>query len=94
MHNFYICKGCQDKKVLAQMAVQYRIKSLSRNRNLVACLCSVYGMFCAVCQMHDSTQPQPTAQKVLNLSPNVRYRPDTIKGHFLREDINKKKCIL
>lgn len=76
------------------MAVQYRIKSLSRNRNLVAYLCRVYGMFCAVCQMHDSAQQQTTAQKFWNSSPKVRYLPDTVKEHFLREDINKKKCIL
>ena len=47
------------------------------------CYVDGIGMFCSVCQMHDSGHPQ-TNVKVWNASPNVRYRTETIRQHFIK----------
>ena len=45
------------------------------------------GMFCALCQSHNGMHLQ-SKLTVWNKEPNVRYRPETIRGHFVKvEDL-------
>lgn len=39
------------------------------------------GMFCALCRMHNTCQPN-NESKVWNAIPNVRCRTETIRLHF------------
>ena len=45
------------------------------------------GMFCALCQSHNGMHPQ-SKLTVWNKEPNVRYRPETMRGLFIKaEDV-------
>ena len=97
IHNYYICKkqNCHDINTSDKLTMtkdkKFKHKwlfdsSLSQCQETgIWSLCYVdgIGMFCSVCQMHDSGHQQ-TNVKVWNASPNVRYRTETIRQHFIK----------
>ena len=96
VHNYYTCsKECHD---ISAVDIQGMTKDKKFQHkwlfdpSLARCpdtgiwsLCYVdgLGMFCALCQMHNTAQPQ-TNLKTWNDIPNVRYRTETVRTHFTK----------
>ena len=103
IHNYYICqKDCDisdEDKITMVKHKNFQHKWLF-DPTLSCCtqthiwsLCYVEGkgMFCALCQMHDGAHPQ-SKDTTWNKHPNVRYRPETIRGH-MNKDPNSKETM-
>ena len=101
VHNYYICSASECNSIIKEDETKmtkhkkFQHKWLF-NPDLSRCphtdiwsLCYVdnEGMFSALCQSHNDVHPQ-SKLTAWNKVPNVRYRPETISGHFVKtEDV-------
>ena len=58
---------------------------------LSLCYVDNEGIFCALSQWNNGMHPQ-SKLTVWNKEPNVRFRPETICGHFIKAEMRKTQC--
>ena len=99
VHNYYICSANECNSIIKEDQTKMTKHKKIRhkwlfNPDLSRCpdrdiwsLCYVdnKGMFCALCQSHNGVHPQ-SKLTAWNKVPNVRYRPKTISGHFVKTE--------
>ena len=97
VHNYYTCSANSCNSISKEDQTKVlKYKNFQRKRLLnpdlicyrhsdIWSLCYVdnKGMFCALCQSHNGMHWQSKIT-VCNKKRNLRYRPETIRGHFIK----------
>ena len=98
IHNYYFCKHYKCKDICSADKKEMTKDSKFQHKcifdpELAKCKATgiwslTYidgkGMFCSLCRLINTAQPS-NASKIWNSQPNKRYKPETIRGHFLVE---------
>ena len=98
IHNYYFCKHYKCKDICSADKKKMTKDSKFQHKwifdpELAKCKATgiwslTYidgkGMFCSLCRLTNTAQPS-NASKIWNSQPNKRYKPETIRGHFLVE---------